>query len=190
MTLLKIFTSQNITSHLILPLSAQLSFHVPEDHPRFGHAKHFDRFTRASRQLSCTAFSKKHLHHLDVAGVAGTSNTISMPPKAAVKAVSVTTSTSTTTDTVPSTLTSLEAYALLALSGICLAILASTLNGPGAPLATSIAFSGLAFAITFALIRWLGPSFMRVGLKGKDMSKVRKIEMCVEQSSIPRVYHK
>jgi len=85
-----------------------------------------------------------------------------------------------TTETVPSTLTSLESYTLLAISAFCVAVLANTLNGPGAPLAISIAFSGLAFTIAYSLIRWLGPSFMRVGLKGKDMSKVRKIEMCVD----------
>jgi len=88
----------------------------------------------------------------------------------------------TTTEAVPSTLTSLEAYTLLAISASCVAILANTLNGPGAPLAVSIAFSGLAFTIAYSLIRWLGPSFMRVGLNGKDMSKVRKIEMCVDFS--------
>jgi len=89
-------------------------------------------------------------------------------------------------DNIPSTLTSLETYTLLALSALSVAVLANTLNGPGAPLAISIAFSGLAFTIAYSLIRWLGPSFMRVGLKGKDMSKVRKIEMCVD-FSISRV---
>jgi len=83
-------------------------------------------------------------------------------------------------DTVSCTLTSFESYTLFAVSAFCIAVLANTLNGPGAPLAISVAFSGLAFTITYSLIRWLGPSFMRVGLKGKDMSKVRKIEMCVD----------
>lgn len=77
------------------------------------------------------------------------------------------------------TLSHNETWSLLVLSGICLAIIFQTLRGDGAPVVASIAFSGLAFALTYALIRWLGAAFMRVGLKGKDMSKVRKTEMCV-----------
>lgn len=70
-----------------------------------------------------------------------------------------------------------ETWSLLCLSGVCLALLTPTLRGQGAPLVASIAFSGLAFSLTYALIRWLGDAFMRVGLKGKDMSKVHKVEM-------------
>jgi len=77
------------------------------------------------------------------------------------------------------TLSGTEAWSLLSLSLACLAILAQTLHGDGAPLNVSIAFSGLAFALTYALIRWLGDSFIRAGLKGKDMSKMRKVEMLV-----------
>jgi len=79
-----------------------------------------------------------------------------------------------TTDT---SLSSTETWSLIALSISCVAILAQTLHGDGAPLVASLGFSGLAFALTYALIRWLGDVFMRAGLKGKDMSKVRKVEM-------------
>ena len=43
----------------------------------------------------------------------------------------------------------------------------------------SIAFSGIVFAITFSMIRWLGPVFIKAGLKGRDMAKPRKPEMYV-----------
>jgi len=78
-----------------------------------------------------------------------------------------------------STLSTSETWYLHSICALCVTVLIQTLQGDGAPLTISLAFSGLAFATTYALIRWLGPSFMRVGLKGKDMSKVRKIEMCV-----------
>lgn len=41
----------------------------------------------------------------------------------------------------------------------------------------SLALSGIAFAATFSLIRWLGEVFVKAGLKGRDMSKLRKVEM-------------
>ena len=47
----------------------------------------------------------------------------------------------------------------------------------GEPLISSIAMSGLAFTSAFCLIRWLGSVFMRAGLKGKDMSKPKKLEI-------------
>lgn len=52
-------------------------------------------------------------------------------------------------------------------------------DGDGAPLFASVAFSGVAFVITYSLIRWLGPVFMKAGLKGKDMAKPKKPEMYV-----------
>ena len=70
-----------------------------------------------------------------------------------------------------------EQFSLISLSAACIAILANTFQGDGAPLAASLAFSGIAFAATYSMIRWLGEVFMRAGLKGKDMSKVRKVEM-------------
>lgn len=72
-----------------------------------------------------------------------------------------------------------ESWRLLILVGVCLGIIFNTFQGEGAPLVASIAFSGIAFATTFSLIRWLGPVFMNAGLKGKDMAKPRRPEMYV-----------
>jgi UDP-N-acetylglucosamine--dolichyl-phosphate N-acetylglucosaminephosphotransferase len=69
------------------------------------------------------------------------------------------------------TLTSTETLSLSALS------LANTLQGDGEPLIASIAFSGLAFACCYALIRWLGNAFMKRGFKGKDLCKLKQTEM-------------
>ncbi|RFU29739.1 hypothetical protein B7463_g6616, partial [Scytalidium lignicola] len=76
-----------------------------------------------------------------------------------------------------STLSSTETYSLLSLSLACLAIIANTFHGDGEPLIASVALSGIAFSSTYAMIRWLGPAFMKAGLKGKDMSKVHKKEI-------------
>lgn len=76
-----------------------------------------------------------------------------------------------------STLTDREAWSLLALSIASFGIIANTCQGDGEPLIASLAFSGLAFSITYSLIRWLGNTFIMANLKGKDMSKVRKVEM-------------
>ncbi|MCJ1452167.1 tunicamycin resistance protein [Mycoblastus sanguinarius] len=70
-----------------------------------------------------------------------------------------------------------EAWSLLALSAACVGILANTFHGDGEPLITSLAFSGIAFAFTFSLIRWLGETFMKANLKGRDMSKLNRIEI-------------
>ena len=70
-----------------------------------------------------------------------------------------------------------ETFSLLTLSVACVGIIANTFHGDGEPLIASLAFSGIAFAFTFSLIRWLGDAFMAAGLKGRDMSKVRKVEM-------------
>ncbi|OJJ46752.1 hypothetical protein ASPZODRAFT_166960 [Penicilliopsis zonata CBS 506.65] len=40
-----------------------------------------------------------------------------------------------------------------------------------------MAFSGIAFAVAYSMIRWLGPVFMKAGLKGKDMAKPRRPEI-------------
>lgn len=63
------------------------------------------------------------------------------------------------------------------LVGASLGVIVNTFQGDGEPLIASIAFSGIAYAATFSLIRWLGPVFMKAGLKGKDMAKARKPEM-------------
>ena len=71
----------------------------------------------------------------------------------------------------------MESWTLLAVSAACVGIIANTLHGDGEPLIASIAFSGIAFASTFSLIRWLGATFMKANLKGKDMSKIKQVEM-------------
>lgn len=72
-----------------------------------------------------------------------------------------------------------ESLSLLTLSIACLGVLANTFNGEGEPLIASLAFSGIAFSFTYCLIQWLGQTFIHAGLKGRDMSKVRKPEMSV-----------
>lgn len=76
-----------------------------------------------------------------------------------------------------SLLTSTEALSLSALSIACFAVIANTFQGDGEPLIASLAFSGIAFASTYSMIRWLSPVFMQAGLKGRDMSKLKKAEM-------------
>lgn len=77
-----------------------------------------------------------------------------------------------------STLTGAEAWSLLALSAACVGIIVNTFQGDGEPLIASLAFSGIAFAFAFSLIRWLGETFIRANLKGRDMSKLKKSELC------------
>lgn len=78
-----------------------------------------------------------------------------------------------------STLSRKETWRLLALVGAGLAILNATFQGDGAPLIASIALCGIVFAVAFSLIRWLGPVFLKAGLKGKDMAKPSRPEMYV-----------
>jgi UDP-N-acetylglucosamine--dolichyl-phosphate N-acetylglucosaminephosphotransferase len=77
----------------------------------------------------------------------------------------------------PAALTTTETWSLLALSFACFGIIANTLHGDGEPLIASLAFSGIAFSASYSMIRWLGPTFMEAGLKGKDLSKVHKKEI-------------
>lgn len=70
-----------------------------------------------------------------------------------------------------------EVWCLLCLSGGCFAVILNTFQGDGAPLVASLAFSGLAFSVTYAFTRWAGPAMMGAGLKGKDMSKSIQKEM-------------
>ncbi|KAL2061657.1 hypothetical protein VTL71DRAFT_7034 [Oculimacula yallundae] len=81
-------------------------------------------------------------------------------------------STSTT-----SALSFTESLSLLSLTLACVGIISNTFRGDGEPLIASLAFSGIAFAASYSMIRWLGPTFMKAGLKGKDMSKVHKKEI-------------
>lgn len=68
-------------------------------------------------------------------------------------------------------LSSNETRSLLLLSGVALGIIFNTLHDDGEPLIASLALSFLAFALTYAMIRWLGPKFIAAGFSGKDMSK-------------------
>jgi hypothetical protein len=77
------------------------------------------------------------------------------------------------------TLTRTETWSLLALVLACLGIIVNTFQGDGEPLIASLALSGIAFAAAFSLIRWLGEVFMKAGLKGRDMSKLKKVELYV-----------
>ena len=76
-------------------------------------------------------------------------------------------------------LSTTEAVSLFAVASSCIGILLNTFQGDGEPLIASIAFSGIAFAATYSMVKWLGKVFLAAGLKGIDMSKIRKTEMCV-----------
>jgi UDP-N-acetylglucosamine--dolichyl-phosphate N-acetylglucosaminephosphotransferase len=75
------------------------------------------------------------------------------------------------------TLSRTESWTLLTLSAACLAVAANTSQGDEQHLITSLAFSGLAFSATFAIVRWAGPSFLKAGRKGRDMSKTNAKEI-------------
>jgi len=70
-----------------------------------------------------------------------------------------------------------EAWSLLTLLGCSIAVLANTFQGDGAPVVASIAFSALAFSVTYAFVRWSGPSFVKAGMKGKDIGKLYPKEL-------------
>ncbi|KAI1335851.1 glycosyl transferase family 4-domain-containing protein [Xylariaceae sp. FL0016] len=72
----------------------------------------------------------------------------------------------------PPALSRTETLGLSALALACVAVLVRTFEGEGEPLIASLALSGLAFAASYAMIRWLGPTFIKAGLKGRDLSKV------------------
>lgn len=77
-------------------------------------------------------------------------------------------------------LSATEATSLGLLSVVCLSIIVNTFHDEGEPIRASLALSGIAFAFTYSLIRWLGNAFIKAGLKGRDMSKLGKSEMYVE----------
>ena len=78
-----------------------------------------------------------------------------------------------------STLSKKETWTLLSISAVSLAVLANTFQGDGEPLIASLAFSCIAFSFSYSLIRWLGETFVKANIKGRDMSKVKKVEMYV-----------
>lgn len=84
-----------------------------------------------------------------------------------------------------SDLSKTETWRLLLLIGAGIGVLINTFQGDGAPLVASLALTVIAFAITFSMIRWLGPTFIKAGLKGKDMAKPRRPEMLVYNGSVP-----
>lgn len=75
------------------------------------------------------------------------------------------------------TLSTTETWSLSTISVACVAVLVKSWNEDGEPIYASIALSGAAFALTYAIIRWTGNAFMKAGLKGKDMSKKVAVEM-------------
>ncbi|UKZ73606.1 hypothetical protein TrVFT333_001254 [Trichoderma virens FT-333] len=70
-----------------------------------------------------------------------------------------------------------ETLSLASLSGASLAILANTFHGDGEPLIASLALSLIAFSLCYAMIRWLGPTFIKAGFRGRDLSKVNGAEL-------------
>ncbi|KAJ5753618.1 uncharacterized protein N7511_007771 [Penicillium nucicola] len=76
-----------------------------------------------------------------------------------------------------SALSRTETWSLLALVGAGISILYATFQDDGAPLMASIAMVGIVFAAAYSLIIWLGPVFLKAGLKGKDMAKPRRPEI-------------
>lgn len=74
-------------------------------------------------------------------------------------------------------LTRSETLLLLTLSFASVAVLANTFQGDGEPLIASLSLSLLAFCLCYAMIRWLGPTFMRAGFVGRDLSKAYKSEI-------------
>jgi len=77
----------------------------------------------------------------------------------------------------PSTLSRPESLTLLTLTTASIGVLANVFQGDGNPVAASVAFSLIAFASTYSLVRWLGPTFIAAGLKGRDMSKTKMTEI-------------
>jgi UDP-N-acetylglucosamine--dolichyl-phosphate N-acetylglucosaminephosphotransferase len=72
-----------------------------------------------------------------------------------------------------------EIVSLVALGSCCIGILANVFNGDGNPVVASLAFSGVAFCCTYCMILWLASTFIKANLKGKDLSKAKKVEMYV-----------
>lgn len=79
--------------------------------------------------------------------------------------------------TATTSLSRTEILTLSTISGASCAVLANTLHGDGEPLIASIALSFLGFSLCFAMIRWLGPTFMRAGFRGRDMGKLQRTEI-------------
>ncbi|KHJ33208.1 putative udp-n-acetyl-glucosamine-1-p transferase [Erysiphe necator] len=76
-----------------------------------------------------------------------------------------------------SSLSNAESLTLSSLSLSAFLVIAQVLRDDSEPLFASIAFSVIAFAASYAMIRWLGPTFLQAGLKGRDLSKPHKKEI-------------
>lgn len=74
-------------------------------------------------------------------------------------------------------LTRTELLTHLSISFAALVVLANTFRGDGEPLIASAALSLLAFSLSHAMIRWLGPTFIKAGFKGRDLSKPHRPEI-------------
>ena len=72
------------------------------------------------------------------------------------------------------TLSRNEILGLFSLTAASVAVLANTLQGDGAPLYASGALGVIGFTSSYAMMRWLGPTFIKAGIKGVDMSKTNK----------------
>ena len=83
------------------------------------------------------------------------------------------------------TLSDKEIVNLLLLASVSFGVLLKTFQGDGQPIVASIAFSAIAFSATYSMIVWLGKAFLAAGLKGQDVSKRRKVEMCAASNSDP-----
>ena len=70
-----------------------------------------------------------------------------------------------------------EWSSLSVLAVACVAILVNAWRNDGEPLYSSLAISGLAYAFSYALVRWTGDVFIKRGYKGRDMSKKHAVEM-------------
>ncbi|PHH66811.1 hypothetical protein CDD81_5943 [Ophiocordyceps australis] len=78
----------------------------------------------------------------------------------------------------PTTLSLAESLGLGSLSAAAFAVAAAnTLHGDGEPLVALVALSTAAFALCYAMIRWLGPTFVQAGLRGRDLSKATRPEI-------------
>jgi UDP-N-acetylglucosamine--dolichyl-phosphate N-acetylglucosaminephosphotransferase len=78
---------------------------------------------------------------------------------------------------ITSSLSFTESLTLLSISLASFGVIANTFQGDGEPLIACLAFSFVSFAASYSMIRWLGPTFIKAGLKGRDMSKINKREI-------------
>ncbi|WQF83576.1 Putative glycosyl transferase, family 4 [Colletotrichum destructivum] len=84
---------------------------------------------------------------------------------------------SSSTSSAATDLTRTETLSLGSLSLAAVAVLLNAFQGDGEPLIASLALSVLAFALAYAMIRWLGPVFKRAGFRGRDLSKHHRPEL-------------